>query len=181
MARQQPAAELRSVQLAAMPEAELVRRAQLGSTAAFERLVELRGPGLHRYLRLELRHESDAHDALQETLAAAWRGLPRLRDAESFWPWLVGIASNKAADTFRRRGRTEARVAHTAPEAGDHGPLVEAREALAALRPQFREILLLRYALGLSEQETAAALGIRVGTVKSRTARARGALMEELS
>ena len=162
-------------------DAEFVRRAQLGSAAAFEQLVLHHGPALHRYLWMELRHESDAHDALQETLTAAWRGLPQLRDAERFWPWLVGIASNKAADVLRRRGRADATTVHTDLGVDDAGPSVEAREALAALPPHFREILLLRYVLGLSEEETAAALGVRVGTVKSRTARARKALMESLA
>ena len=91
--------------LAAVDDAELVRRAQLGSAAAFEALVVRHGARLHRYLRVELRHESDAHDALQESLTAAWRGLPGLRRADRFWPWLVGIASHKAADIHRRRGR----------------------------------------------------------------------------
>lgn len=153
-----------------------MRRAQLGSAAAFEALVVSRGPDLNRYLRLELRNDADAHDALQETLTAAWRGLPRLRDAERFWPWLVGIASNKIADVHRRRTNVPADGSEATT--GDHAPLVEAREALAALAPPFREILLLRYVLGLSEVETAAALGVRVGTVKSRTARARQALGE---
>ena len=87
-------------------DAELVRRAQLGSAAAFEALVVRHGARLHRYLRVELRHESDAHDAFQESLTAAWRGLPGLRRADRFWPWLVGIASHKAADIHRRRGRS---------------------------------------------------------------------------
>ena len=49
-------------------EAELVRRAQLGSAAAFEQLVFLRGPQLYRYLVVRLRDESDAHDALRSIL-----------------------------------------------------------------------------------------------------------------
>lgn len=160
-------------------EPELVRRAQLGSASAFEQLVLLHGPALHRYLRLELRHESDASDALQETLTAAWRGLPQLRNTAHFRPWLAGIASNKAADSHRRRRRYDRPLADDAAGA-DPGPLVEAREAFDALPAQFREILLLRFVVGLSEEETAVALGVRVGTVKSRTARARRALAEEL-
>ena len=58
--------------------------------------------------------------------------------------------------------------------------VLEIREAVAALPEHFRQVLLLRYLLGLSEEEVAQALGIRVGTVKSRSARARKALMEVL-
>ena len=105
MANPQPARARHAEPLAAVDDAELVRRAQLGSAAAFEALVVRHGARLHRYLRVELRHESDAHDALQESLTAAWRGLPGLRRADRFWPWLVGIASHKAADIHRRRSR----------------------------------------------------------------------------
>ena len=133
---------------------------------------------LHRYLRVELRHESDAHDALQESLTAAWRGLPSLRRADRFWPWLVGIASHKAADIHRRRAAaskpSRRRRTH------DDDLLLETREALSALPAQHREVLLLRYLLGLTEEEAAAALGVRVGTIKSRCSRARRALLEEL-
>jgi RNA polymerase sigma factor (sigma-70 family) len=177
MANPQAAPERRPAGLADTDDAELVRRAQLGSAAAFEALVVRHGARLNRYLRVELRHESDAHDALQETLTAAWRGLPKLRRADRFWPWLVGIASHKAADIHRRRGRsveTQAEVTH------EDDLLLETREALSALHARHREVLLLRYLLGLTEEEAAAALGVRVGTIKSRCSRARRALLEEL-
>ncbi len=173
------AAPERRAALSVVDDAELVRRAQLGSAAAFEQLVLRYGARLHRYLCVELRHESDAHDALQESLTAAWRGLPALRRADRFWPWLAGIASNKAADVHRRRTRTadaeSAGVSHD-----DDDLLLETREALSALPAQYREVLLLRYLLGLSEEEAAGALGVRIGTVKSRCSRARRALLEEL-
>jgi RNA polymerase sigma-70 factor (ECF subfamily) len=157
-------------------EPELVRRAQLGSAAAFEKLVLLRGPQLHRFLSVRLRDEPDALDALQETLTAAWQGLPRLSAASKFWPWLCGIAVNKAADIARRR--PDAGYGQPATTAADHDELLDLRAALAALPEQHRQVLLLRHVVGLSEEEVAVALGIRVGTVKSRTARARRALAE---
>ena len=178
MANPQPARTRHAEPLAAVDDAELVRRAQLGSAAAFEALVVRHGARLHRYLRVELRHESDAHDALQESLTAAWRGLPALRRADRFWPWLVGIASHKAADIHRRRTRS----ADTEPDQPheDLDLLLETREALSALPSQQRDALLLRYLLGLTEEEAASALGVRVGTIKSRCSRARRALLEEL-
>jgi RNA polymerase sigma factor (sigma-70 family) len=158
-----------------LEEAELVRRAQLGSSAAFEQLVLQRGPQLYRYLVVRLHDETDALDALQETLTAAWQGLPRLKQAAKFWPWLCGIASNKAADTASARvWTTDVEIEVEAAVSG----VLEIREAVAALPEKFRQVLLLRYLLGLSEEEVAHALGIRVGTVKSRSARARRALME---
>lgn len=170
--------------IAARPPAEVdmvevVRRAQLGSHAAFESLTLAYGNRLHRFLALRLGGDADARDVLQETLVAAWCSLPTLQDPERFWPWLAGIGANKAVDAQRRRRPTapldsEAAVPHVA------GERLEIREALDALPPAMREVVLLRFLLRLSEEETAAALGVRVGTVKSRAARARRALLEAL-
>lgn len=163
-------------QPAAPEEDALVRRAQMGSAAAFEQLVVARGPELYRYLAVRLRNESDARDALQETFLAAWQSLPSLRQPARFWPWLVAIAAHKAADV--------ARAPRPAPDPAGaverDDDAFEIRDALDRLPPRFREVLLLRYGLRLSEQEVADVLGIRVGTVKSRAARARKALEELL-
>jgi RNA polymerase sigma factor (sigma-70 family) len=159
-----------------LDETELVRRAQLGSSAAFEQLVLARGPHLYRYLAARLRDDADALDALQETLTAAWQGLPALKQASRFWPWLCGIASHKAADAARARLRTSGDALELEERTSDG--VLEIRDAVAALPEQFRQVLLLRYLLGLSEEEVALTLGIRIGTVKSRSARARKALME---
>jgi RNA polymerase sigma factor (sigma-70 family) len=159
-------------------DAELVRRAQLGSAGAFEQLVLSFGPRVYRYLALRLRDDSAALDALQETLTAAWQGLPRLKQPAKFWPWLLGIAAHKAADSARNRmpaGEDDLEL----PGLEEDG-LLEIREALFALPAHFREVLLLRYFVRLSEEEVAEALGVRVGTVKSRSARARKALLERL-
>ena len=159
-------------------EAALVRRAQLGSAAAFEQLVVNRGPHLYRYLSVRLRHEADALDVLQDAFTAAWQGLPRLKQPDKFWPWLVGIAAHKAADTARIRRDVDAYDVDAGGREDED--TLEIREALGSLPAQFRDVLLLRYRLQLSEEEVAAALGVRLGTVKSRTARARRALMELL-
>lgn len=157
---------------------ELVRRAQLGSAAAFEQLVLSHGPRLHRFLVVRLRDDSDALDALQETLTAAWQALPSLKEPGKFWPWLVGVAAHKAADAARDRIGSSEQELHMRHRDDDN--VLEIREALSALAVHFREVLLLRYFLQLSEEEVAYTLGVRVGTVKSRSARARKALMELL-
>jgi RNA polymerase sigma factor (sigma-70 family) len=160
-----------------LAESDLVRRAQLGSSAAFEQLVLRRGPHLSRYLAVRL-NERYALDVFQETVTAAWQGLPNLEDPSKFWPWLVGIATHKAADASREQHRAAEQGAE--PTARVDESMLEVREALAALPEAFRQVLLLRYFLDLSEEEVAVALRIRVGTVKSRSARARRALLELL-
>ena len=151
-----------------------------GPDAAFHALVVPFVQRLHRFLVVRLRDEREARDALQETLVAAWQGLSRLRDVDDPWPWLAGIAAHKAADVGRRRRAL-------LPLSGDADRPVEPEDRSADVRAAFdrlpgkaREILLLRYFLRLSEEETAAALGLRLGTVKSRAARARRLLLGEL-
>ncbi|MBA3433001.1 MAG: sigma-70 family RNA polymerase sigma factor [Actinobacteria bacterium] len=163
---------------AELDEAELVRRAQLGSSAAFEQLVVTRGPSLYRYLAVRLPGEGDARDALQETLLAAWQGLPSLKSGGKFWPWLCGIAAHKAADIAR--GRSHAALHEVDARAPEDDEILAVRDAVAALPEPFRQVLLLRHLLGLSEAEVAEVLGTRVGTVKSRSARARKALEDLL-
>jgi len=162
-----------------LDEVELVRRAQLGSSAAFDRLVVTRGPDVYRYLLVRLRNESDARDALQETMTAAWQGLRGLRQPEKFWPWLVSIASRKAAAIAGTRIRGDEHGLGTL--AYDDENLLEIRDAIGSLPEHLREVVILRYRLGLTEEEVAETLGIRIGTVKSRSARARRALEELLS
>jgi RNA polymerase sigma-70 factor, ECF subfamily len=146
--------------------------------AVFESLVAPYVQRLYRFLIVRLGDERDARDALQETLLAAWQGLPQLRERDRPWSWLAGIAAHKAADTGRRRQRSvpldEAGAAYELSGSSD------AWAALAKLPRAAREVLLLRYLLRLTEDETAVALGVRVGTVKSRAARARRLLLEEL-
>jgi RNA polymerase sigma-70 factor (ECF subfamily) len=168
-----------SASRAQLDEFELVRRAQLGSSAAFDELVVRRGPDLYRYLLVRLRNESDARDALQEAMTDAWRGLPGLRRADRFWPWLVAIAARKGASVVRDRGETTELDA--ALPASDDPGLLEIWDAVGRLPARYRDVLILRYRLELTEEETAEALRIRVGTVKSRCARGRKALMELLS
>lgn len=157
----------------------LVARARLGSSSAFEELVREFGPRVYRFLVLRLANESDARDALQETLIAAWQGLPGLRDVDRFWPWLAGIAARKAADSLRRK---PAFVSEIAPErpAPELAAKLELKAAIDDLPPALRDVVLLRYLLRLSEDETAAALGIPVGTVKSRATRARQKIADAL-
>jgi RNA polymerase sigma factor (sigma-70 family) len=154
---------------------------RLGRSRGFEEFEALVVPfvlRLHRFLVMRLGDERDARDALQETLLAAWQGLPQLREKESPWPWLAGIAAHKASDSARRRFRSVPLSTVEEPYREDDS--AELLGALERLPAAAREVLLLRYLLRLSEAEVADVLGVRVGTVKSRAARARQRLLEEL-
>jgi RNA polymerase sigma factor (sigma-70 family) len=154
-------------------EASLVRAAQLGSVQAFELLVRHYGGLVYRFLYLRTGNDADAKDALQETLTVAWRSLRTLRDPNSVRAWLLTIAARQAA-SLTRVARREPTFESDLSSEYERG--FELRAAIAALPPQRRDVVLLRYFVGFSEAETAAALGISVGTVKSRAARARQAI-----
>lgn len=163
--------------------AELVSAAQAGDRAAFETLVVTIGPPVYRYLALRLDHDGDARDALQETLVAVWQGIDGLRRRESFRSWVLTIAARKAVLALRSREPAGASVfSEPTTESGGPEEPLHMELALQSLPDAWRDVLLLRYVVGLSEREAAAALGVRVGTVKSRTARARerlASLLEE--
>lgn len=121
----------------------------------------------------------------------AHRALGRFRSGEPFRPWLLTIVANEARNRRRARGRRTALALRAGPlsDAPGEDPeeavlATERRQrlltAVERLRDDDRDVLACRYFLDLSETETAAALGIARGTVKSRTHRALARLQEEL-
>lgn len=159
-------------------------RAQGGDARAFERLVEPHREVMYRVAYLIVRNAADAEDAAQDALVKAWRALGRFRRGAPLRPWLLTIAANEARNRRRAAGRRERLALRaTASPSGEAAPSPEELALAAAERRRLldaleqlpdgqRLVLACRYLLSLSEEETAAALGIRRGTVKSRAARA---------
>jgi RNA polymerase sigma-70 factor (ECF subfamily) len=173
-----------------LDEAELIRRAQRGDTHAYEELVNAYQGIAFRTAYLIARNASDAEDAAQDGFVKAWRALGRFREGAPFRPWLLRIVANEASNRRRSAGRRVSLALRAAQEpSGDAAPSPEAAllsseqraELLAAvdeLPNEQRDVVALRYFLGLSEAEVAETLGIPPGTVKSRNARALERLRE---
>ena len=163
----------------------LIARAQRGDTAAYEEIVQ-------RYQQIAFRtayvitgSSADAEDAAQEGFVKAYRALDRFRLGAELRPWLLRIVANEARNRVRSSGRRhqlELRLTEGF-RPGDAAPSAEAvavaaderRRLLAmvnALSHEDRLVIASRYFLELSGEETAAALGIAEGTVKSRLSRA---------
>ena len=132
---------------------------------------------------------ADAEDAAQDAFVKAWRALPRFRRGAAFRPWLLAIVANEARNRRRSAGRraaleerAELPLAHPGPETAALAGADRARvvHALRALREDDRLAIACRYFLDLSEEETAAAMHVRRGTVKSRLSRALERLRAEL-
>jgi RNA polymerase sigma-70 factor (ECF subfamily) len=171
-------------------EETLVERARRGEPGAFEALVVSYQSLAFRTAFVIAGDAADAEEAAQDAFVKAYRALGRFRSGQPFRPWLLTIVANEARNRRRTRGRRAA-LALRAADPGAPGEDPEAaalaserRErlltAVERLRDDDREVLACRYFLELSEEETAAALGIARGTVKSRTHRALERLQEEL-
>ena len=128
---------------------------------------------------------AEAEEAAQEGFIKAYRALGRFRPGSPFRPWLLQIVANEARNRRRSEGRRAALALRAAAEGtsggaapSPEGALVTGEdrerllEAVNVLREEERLVIACRFFLELSEEETAAALGVRPGTVKSRTSRA---------
>ena len=174
-----------------LEEAELIELAKDGDVRAYGELVERYRDVAFRTAYLITRSAADAEDAAQDAFVKAYYAIDRFRARESFRPWILRIVSNEARNRLRSARRREGLALRVAEHHGreDAGRSPEAaaldserKEALLSavesLREGDRTIIAYRYFLELSEAETAEALGIRPGTVKSRLSRALDRLRE---
>lgn len=172
----------------------LIRRAAAGEIAAFDSLVVPRRQRCYRLAQSILANEADAADATQDALMAAWRELPKLRDAGAFDGWLTRIVAN--ASLMARRHRTRLREVSDSPEtldardattwepafvAGqDESDACAERDAIGRafdrLSPADRVILVLHHVDERPVLEIAMMLYVPVGTAKWRLHAARKAL-----
>jgi RNA polymerase sigma-70 factor (ECF subfamily) len=178
-------------------DAVLVRRFNAGEAAAFDEIVARHRKKMLAVAFDRLRNHADAEEIAQETFVRAFHALPRFRGESSLATWLHRIANNLALNrywySFRRRqhvtqsldrARSEDNPATLADVIASEAPspvddamnrefseLVE--DCVCRLGPDHREILRLRNGLNYSYDQIALALGLNIGTVKSRIARAR--------
>lgn len=125
---------------------------------------------------------ADAEDAMQEALLRAWKRRDTLRDVSVFGTWLNRILINECKTILR--GRRRQSVADQLPAIAVPPPDEDAmalRTALFALPEKYRIPLVLHLLEGYTLQETAALLRLPLGTVKTRVARAKKKLEEEVS
>ncbi|HEX6870492.1 MAG TPA: SigE family RNA polymerase sigma factor [Micromonosporaceae bacterium] len=146
------------------------------------------GP-LVRLAVLLLGDEGTAEETVQDAFVALHRNWERLRDQAKAVAYLRQSVVNRSRSALRHRGVVDRFLRRQAPEAtapaADVGALAaettaEVLAAVAALPGRQREALVLRYYLDLSEAETATAMGVSPGAVKSHTARALTALRRTL-
>lgn len=188
-------------------EAEHIRRALAGDRSAFDRLVLSCQDDVVNAASYYLGNDEDGVDAAQDAFLKAYRGLAGFRGGSSFKTWVLKIAINTAR-SLRARARAKKRgggmlrlgdrtgscgeeedprheVAD--PRAGTPPALLERKElkeaiedAILDLDEEAREVIVLRDIAGETYQSIAAALGLPLGTVKSRVHRARLEIQRKL-
>jgi len=182
----------------------LVDRFKDGDTAAFDQLVNRYWDRIYAMVNQLLRNAEDAEEVTQDAFIRAHRGLGSFRGESAFSTWLYQIATNLARNRYWywwRRKRDKS-VSFDAPIGPDNettiAELIPAEQetpedatvtqefvnrvaaCMEMLNEKHREILILRNVQSLSYEEIAEILGISIGTVKSRIARARESLREKL-
>ena len=182
----------------------LVERMREGDDSAFEEIVSLYWDRIYSRVLMLLKNPQDAEEVTQDAFMRAHRGLAGFRGDSAFSTWLFQIATNLAHNRYWywcRRKRdvsisldqtlghdADATLVDILPsevdDPGDETLINElagrVEECLPKLSRKHRDILYLRIKDNLSYEEIAQKLGIRVGTVKSRIARARESLRSKL-
>ena len=178
-------------------DGDLVARVLRGEDAAFTALMQRHKSWLYNFIRRHVATSEDAYDLLQESFAAAWRGLKSYDQGRPFGVWLRRIALNKCRDRARREAvrrrvfsivglSTEARdqVPDPAPGA-DHTQIVgetlqRLNTALERLPAHLKLPLVLTALQGMSQREAAEVLGVSAKVVETRAYRARKQLAAAL-
>jgi RNA polymerase sigma-70 factor (ECF subfamily) len=163
--------------------------ARAGDSAAFSELVLRHQDAVYRFVLRMVGTRDEALDLTQDAFVRAWQALPQWQPEAQFRTWLFRIASNAALDALRRRRVVGFEPLEEAFEPPGDEPDPERRlelkqrvatleASLAKLSAEHRDILLLREVENMSYEEIGAVLALSEGTVKSRLARARVALLE---
>jgi RNA polymerase sigma-70 factor (ECF subfamily) len=192
-------AEERSLGPSLSGEAAWTRSAARGDRQAFSRLVDLHKRTVFALCIRLLRDQDEAQDAAQEAFARAYASLAAFDASQPFAPWLLRIARNHCLDVLRRRLPLAQRVELDAdpedgaprdladPDAPRGDDALERRElartleaAVAALPPNYREVVHLFHVEHLSYKEIAAAMDVPIGTVMTWLHRARARLKATL-
>lgn len=182
----------------------LVDRFKSGDESAFNEMVARHRDRIYGLVHQLLRNHQDAEEVTQDAFIRAHRGLANFRGDAAFSTWLYQIATNLARNRYwywwrRKRDRsvsfdapvgedTDMTLADVIPAEVDspdevtvNGELVDRiAKGMERLSAGHREILVLRNVKNLSYEEIGTILGISVGTVKSRIARARESLRSKL-
>ncbi|HEX9105163.1 MAG TPA: sigma-70 family RNA polymerase sigma factor [Polyangia bacterium] len=165
-------------------DGETLARAQMGDRDAFRALYERYADVVYAFVRRMLGDDAAAEDALQDTFLRVARSLPSFNSGgpAALSTWILTIARRAALTPRRPPPMAPAREPEVAPVPVELATTRRRLEdALGALSPEQRAVFVLRELSQLSYDEIAVAVGVDVGTVRSRLHRARAALQASLA
>ncbi len=169
-------------------ESSLIKRAIQGDNDAFESLMSAYERKIYGLCLRMMGNRQDGEDAAQEAMVRIWQKLPQYRGEAAFSTWVYRVTASACTDAIRKRSlRAQPSLeavreegfepqdgAPTPQQAVENSERREAMQrAIAGVPEQMRSVFLLRDVHGLSVEETARALNVSSGTVKSRLSRAR--------
>lgn len=167
-----------------LEENDLIERSRDGDSSAFEQLVVAHQAAALRVAYLVVRDHAEAEDVTQDAFVKAYRSLDRFQPGRPFRPWLLRIVRNDALNRVRGTKRRRELAVRTGSDPVSVGaaPSPETEvvseddktrvlAAIDTLPNRYKSVIVHRFLLELSEQDTATVLGIAPGTVKSRTSR----------
>lgn len=165
---------------------ELVKKSIGGSKEAFCELYGLYKDRLYRYALYRLGDPDDAEDAVSDCVLQAWKGISGLKDPEAFGSWVFRILSACCAKRIKEMigDREYPELANDlgySDPSGDTEKAVLLAEALAILKEDERDIVLLSVIAGLTSNEIAKQTGLRPGAVRSKLSRSLAKMREFLS
>jgi RNA polymerase sigma-70 factor (ECF subfamily) len=177
----------------ALDLADLVTAAKAGDRSAFDELVRATYADAYTLAYRLTGNEEDARDVVQDAYLRAYKGLKRFRGDAQFSTWLYRITANCASTTMARRSKSRHDEldsdSQLIDERPDHDPQMRAEaslerdrvsEAVAALPPRLRAVVVLRDIYDLPHEAIAEELGITEAAAKVRLHRARKKLRERL-
>jgi RNA polymerase sigma-70 factor (ECF subfamily) len=192
-----PAAEKRPE----LDEIDLIRRARLEDTSAYEELVRRYYGKIYGLVYGMLSNREDAEDVTQEVFVKAWKALGHFREQASFYTWIYRIAINRTVNFRKKRNRRKTvqfeefdpdiKQAESYKEFSSKGSVLrkmnlgefqkKMNEALLTLSDKHRAVVILHDVQGMPHSEIAGIMGCSEGTVRSRLFYARKKLQEELA
>lgn len=162
-------------------EEEFLLRLQKGDEEAWTELVTGEyGTRLYNYLRHKLPTHQDVEDVLHDTLSAAVRAIQNFDGRVKLSTYLFSLANHKLADFWRRRPAT-AELPETFVDSGLNQESIEFVEVLHRLKDEHRQVLLMRYHIGLGVDEIASVLGKTYRGAESLLSRARAELRRAMA
>ena len=164
----------------------LLLRCQIGDRDAFAKLIERYQKPLRYFIGHLLGDAQITEDIFQETWLTVIRRVQSLRQADAFAPWLYRIARNKVYDQLRRKNVLSKLDENIAIKNNTESVVFSAEDAekihrcLEKLRPEHKEVLMLRFLEQMPYEQIARVVNCSLGTVKSRIHYAKLALKRDL-